>query len=83
MDHPYAAEDEPIAMCPMRGEEEEGYMWQMKRTMYGTRRASCLFQEPLNVRVCHLCHQVYQSNETDSMTAIDGDGTIAEGEPRN
>ena len=38
-------EDEPIAMYPPRGEEEAGYMWQMKRAMYGTRRASRLFHE--------------------------------------
>ena len=43
--HPLLPEDEPIAMYPTRGEEEAGYMWQMKRAMYGTRRASRLFQE--------------------------------------
>ena len=38
-------EDEPIAMYPPRGEDEAGYMWQMERSMCGTRRASRLFQE--------------------------------------
>ena len=43
--HALLPEDEPIAMYPPRGEEEAGYMWQMKRAMYGTRRASLLLQE--------------------------------------
>ena len=38
MDHSCAAEDEPIVMCPPRGEEEAGYMWYMKRAVCGTRR---------------------------------------------
>ena len=33
--HAQLPEDEPIAMYPPRGEEEAGYMWQMKRAMYG------------------------------------------------
>ena len=33
--HALLPEDEPIAMYPPRGEEEAGYMWQMKRAMYG------------------------------------------------
>ena len=37
--------DEPLAMYPPHGEEEAGYMWHMKRAVYGTRRASRLFQE--------------------------------------
>ena len=37
--------DEPIAMYPPRGEEAAGYMWQMKRAIYGTRRASRLVEE--------------------------------------
>ena len=37
--------DEPFAMDLPRGEEEPGYMWQMKGAMYGTRRASRLFPE--------------------------------------
>ena len=77
-----------IAMYPPRGEKEAGYMWQMKRAMNGTRRASRLFQEhvkgflgeaghaALKVR-----HQVYYCLEADSMVAIHGDGIIAEGEP--
>ena len=43
--HAQLLEDEPIAMYPPLGEEEAGHMWQMKRAMYGTRRASRLFQE--------------------------------------
>ena len=39
---------EPIAMYPLRGEEEARHMWQMKRAMFGTRRASRLFQENIN-----------------------------------
>ena len=31
-------------MIPPRGEEEEGWAWQLQRAMYGTRRASLLFQ---------------------------------------
>ena len=64
--HALLPEDGPTAMYPPRGEEEAGYMWQMKRAMYGTRRASRLFQDCL---------------ETDSMAAIHGDDIIAEGEP--
>ena len=58
--------DEPIAMYPPRGEEEAGNMWQMKRAMYGTRRASRLFQEHMKwvlseasygaLKVCHQVH---------------------------
>ena len=43
--HALLPEDEPIAMYPPRGDEEARYMWLMKRAMYGTRRASRLFQE--------------------------------------
>ena len=43
--HALLPEDEPIAMYPPLGEEEAGYMWQMKRAMCGTRRKSRLFQE--------------------------------------
>ena len=70
-------------MCPPRGEEEAGYMWQMKLAMHGTRRASRLFQEHMKgvlkeagyaaLKVCHCL-------ETDSMAAIHGDDIIAEGE---
>ena len=81
-------EEEPIAMYPPRGEEEAGYMWQMKRAMYGTRRASRLFQEHMKgvlkeagYAALKVCHQVYHCLETDSMAAIHGDDIIAEGEP--
>ena len=43
--HALLPEDEPTAMYPPRGEEEAGYMWQLKRAMDGTRRASRLVQE--------------------------------------
>ena len=86
--HAQLPEDEPIAMYPPRGEEEAGYMWQMKRAMYGTRRASRLFQEhtkrvlkEAGYAVLKVCHQVYHCLETDSMAAIHGDDIIAEGEP--
>ena len=78
----------PTAMFPPRGEEEAGYMWQMKRAMYGTRRASRLFQEHMKGVLKEagyvapkVCHQVYHCLETDSMAAIHGDDIIAEGEP--
>ena len=80
--------DEPIAMYPPRGEEEAGYMWQMKRAMCGTRRASRLFQDHMKgvlkeagYAAHKVCHQVYHCLESDSMVAIHGDDTIAEGEP--
>ena len=86
--HALLPEDEPIAMYPPRGEEEEGYMWQVKQAMYGTRRASRLFQEHMTgvlkeagYAALKVCHQVYHCLETDSMAAIHGDGIIAEGEP--
>ena len=80
--------DEPLAMYPPHGEEEAGYMWHMKRAVYGTRRASRLFQEhmkgggPRRSRLCSaykVCHQVYYCLEVDSMAAIHD--IIAEGEP--
>ena len=87
--HALLPEDEPIAMYPPRGEEEAGYMWQMKRAMYGTRRASRLFQEHMKgvlkeagYAALKVCHQVYHCLETDSMAAIHSDDIIAEGEPK-
>ena len=75
-------------MYPPRGEEEAGYMWQMKRAACGTRRASRLFQEHMKgvlkeagYAALKVCHQVYHCLETDSMAAIHGDDIIAEGEP--
>ena len=86
--HALLPEDEPIAMYPPRGEEEAGYMWQMKRAMYGTRRASRLFQEHMKgvlkeagYAALRVCHQVCHCLKTDSMAAIHGDDIIAEGEP--
>ena len=83
--HALLPEDEPIAMYPPRGEEEAGYMWQMKRAMYGTRRASRLFQEHMKgvlkeagKAALKVCHQVYHCLETDSMAAI-GDDMVADG----
>ena len=76
-------EDEPIAMYSPRGEEKAGYMWQMKRAMYGTRRASRLFQEHMKgvlkearYAALKVCHQVYHCLETDSMAAVHGDDII-------
>ena len=67
----------PIAMYPPRGEEEAGYMWQMLRAMYGTRRASRLFQEHMKgvlgeagYAALKVCHQVHHCFEADSMAAI-------------
>ena len=75
-------------MYPPRGEEEAGYMWQMKRAMYGTRRASRLFQEHMKgvlgeagYAALKVCHQIYYCLEADSMAAIHRDDIIAEGEP--
>ena len=86
--HALLPEDEPIAMHPPRGEEEAGYIWQMKRAMYGTRQASRLFQEHMKgvleaagYAALKVCHQVYHCLETDSMAAIHVDDIIAEGEP--
>ena len=75
--HALLPEDEPIAMYPPRGEEEAGHIWQMKRAMYGTRRASRLFQEHMKgvlkeagYAALKVCHQVYHCLGTDSMAAI-------------
>ena len=83
--HAQQPEDDPIAMYPSRG---AGYMWQMKRAIYGTKRASRLFQEYMNgvlkeagYAALKVCHQVVHCLETDSMAAIHGDDIIAEGEP--
>ena len=43
--HAQVPHGEPIAMYPPRGEEEAGHMCQMTRAIYGTGRASRLFQE--------------------------------------
>ena len=86
--HAQLPHDEPIAMYPPRGEEEAGYMWQTQRAMYGTRRASRLFQEHMKgvlgkagYAALKVCHQVYYCLEADSKAAIHGDDIIAEGEP--
>ena len=86
--HAQLPHDEPIAMYPPRGEEEAGHMWQMKRAMRGTRRASRLFQEHMlgvlgeaGYAALKVCHQVYFCLEADSMAALHGDDIIAEGEP--
>ena len=83
--HALLPEDEPIAMYPPRGEEEAGYMWQMERAVYGTRRASRLFQEHMKgvlkeagYAALRVCQQVYHCLEVDSMAAIHGDDIIAE-----
>ena len=75
-------------MCTPRGEEETGYMWQLKRAMYGTRRASRLFQEHIKgvlgeagYAALKVCHQVFYCLGSDSMAAIHGDDILAEGEP--
>ena len=88
--HALLPEDEPIAMYPPRDEEEAGYMWQMKRAMYGTRRASRLFQEHMKgvlkeagYAALRVCQQVYHCLEVDSMAAIHGDDIIVEGEPKD
>ena len=63
-------------------------MWQMKRAIHGTRRASRLFQEHMKgvlgeagYAALKLCHQVHNCLEADSMAATHGDDIIAEGEP--
>ena len=78
------AHDEPIAMYPPPGEVEAGYVWENEAAMYGTRRASRLFQDHMKwvlgeagdaaLKACHQCL------DADSMAAIHGDDIIAEGE---
>ena len=75
-------------MNPPRGEEEAGYMWQMMRAIYGTRRASRLFQEHMKgllggagCAALKVCHQAHYCRDADSMAAIHGDDIIAEEEP--
>ena len=81
--HALLPEDEPIAMYSPRGEEKAGYMWQMKRAMYGTRRAS----RPLprtherSSQRSKICSTQGMSPslyclETDSMAAVHGDDII-------
>ena len=38
----HAMMDQDIHVIPPKGEEEEGWAWQLQRAMYGTRRASLL-----------------------------------------
>ena len=88
--HALLPEDEPIAMFPPSGEEEAGDMRQMKRAMYGARRASRLFQEHMKGvlgetgnAALTVCQQVYHCLEVDSMAAIHDGDIIAEGEPKD
>ena len=65
--HALPPHDEPTAISPPRGEEEAGYMWQVKRATFKTRRASRLFQEHMKLLVLgeagfaalKVCYQVY------------------------
>ena len=87
--HALLPEDKPIAMYPPSGEEEAGYMWQMKRAMYGIRRTSRLFQEHMKgvlkagYAALRVCQQVHQCLDVDWMAAIHGDDIIAEGEAKD
>ena len=65
-------------------------MWQVKRAMYGTRRASHLFQEHMKgvlkgvgYAALRVCQQVYHCLEVDSMAAIHGDDVIEGGVPKD
>ena len=79
--HALPPHDEPTAISPPRGEEEAGYMWQVKRATYKTRRASRLFQEHMKLLVLgeagfaalKVCYQVYYCPDTDSMAASHGE----------
>ena len=86
--HARLPHDEPIAMYPPRGEEEAGYMLQMKRAMCGRRRASRFFQKHMKgilgeagYAALKVCHQENYCLEADSMAALHGDDIIAEGDP--
>jgi len=79
--------DEPIAVIPPRGEELDGYVWQMRKAMYGTRRASQLFLEFMvtvfiaaSYRPLAVSRQVFYSERHDSMAALHGDDVIIEAE---
>jgi hypothetical protein len=79
--------DEPITVIPPRGEEEPGWVWQMKKAMYGTRRASMLFLEFMVTALSKcgyvalkITRQVFYNAQNDSMAALHGDDIIAEGE---
>ena len=43
--HADLPQDEAIAVIPPRGEGDDGIVWQLRKAMYGTRRASLLFAE--------------------------------------
>eukprot|EP00971_Amphidinium_carterae_P050246 990123-Amphidinium_carterae.1 len=77
--------EEAIAVQPPRGEEAHGIVWQLKRAMYGTRKASRLFQDHMSTvfkegeyKRLVSCQQAYYNPESDSMAAIWGDDIIAE-----
>jgi hypothetical protein len=44
--------DEQIHVVPPKGEEEDGWVWQLQKAPYGTRRASFLFQQFVRRRLC-------------------------------
>ena len=82
--HADLPDDEPIAVIPPKGEEEDGWLWQMK-AMCGTRRASILFLEFM-VDVMGKCgykalkvgRQLFYSEGFDSLAVLHGDDIMAE-----
>ena len=86
----HAAIDEDIYVVPPKGEEEEGWVWQLLRAMYGTRRASFLFQKLVIqvltgaefVRII-VATQLFWHATREILTSVHGDDFLSGGEPES
>ena len=89
--HALPLHGEPTAIYPPLGEEEAGYMWQVKRATFQTRRASRLFQEHTKSLVLSeagyaalkVCYQVYYCPDADSVAAITATTSLQKASPRS
>ena len=86
----HATLDELLHIIPPRGEEEDGYVWQLRRALYGTRRASFLFQQYVMdtmqeagfVRPGVAC-QVFWHAERRIFVVVHGDDFLAAARPQD
>ena len=76
--HAQPPHDKPIAMYPPRGEEEAEYMWQMKRAMYGTRRASRHIRVQWAVRHAVLCETTERDDDETTKAGQSSTGQAGE-----
>ena len=85
----HATIDEDIYVIPPRGEDDEGWVWQLLRAMYGTRRASFLFQKLVIekllaagfVRII-VATQLFWHSVREILTSVHGDDFLSAAEPK-